>query len=395
MGVALSEGDYEVTVRIPDSGWNPDTRMVTITPGKNDLSVTLLPILTQGPPGPQGPPADISQTYSQDVDCEGVGSVNDALAEAAGWPGPVHITVKGVCTEAVRIDRDRVTLQGASVGAGLSAPSPNSIPLEIGGARDTRLRNLTITGGINGLVIEGRSQVDAEGLAVTGNSSAGVTVSESNVELRNSHLIGNPGLGVDVRRGGYLRLQNSQVSDNGGFGVLATASHIVIEDTVVDGNGSQGVSGFSGATFEILGSALTNNHHTGLSLLMSSADVELSTISGNALSGVDLSGSSLSLGDFTVIEYNLDGSGVDMKLGSRLLLIGATIYRNGGDGISVGDVSVVDAGYWGEENHVTYNEAYGIACAGPPAVAQIARGALIHYEGNVKGDTNCPEYPEN
>ncbi|HEV8484934.1 MAG TPA: PEGA domain-containing protein [Blastocatellia bacterium] len=54
MNVSLSEGDHSVTVALPGSGWNPDTRVVTIVSGNNDLSVTLLPTPTPGPPGPQG-----------------------------------------------------------------------------------------------------------------------------------------------------------------------------------------------------------------------------------------------------------------------------------------------------------------------------------------------------
>jgi len=55
MRVSLPEGDHSVTVQIPGSGWNPDTRTVTIVAGaSNDLSVTLLPALTTGPMGPAG-----------------------------------------------------------------------------------------------------------------------------------------------------------------------------------------------------------------------------------------------------------------------------------------------------------------------------------------------------
>src|SRR5262249_30547781 len=50
MSVALTNGDHVVTVQIPGSGWQPDTRTVTIVDGNNSLSVTLLPTLTQGPP---------------------------------------------------------------------------------------------------------------------------------------------------------------------------------------------------------------------------------------------------------------------------------------------------------------------------------------------------------
>lgn len=58
MSVSVSEGDHRVTVQIPNSGWNSDTRTVTIVSGNNDLSVTLLPMLTTGPMGPPGPKGD-------------------------------------------------------------------------------------------------------------------------------------------------------------------------------------------------------------------------------------------------------------------------------------------------------------------------------------------------
>jgi hypothetical protein len=62
MNIALPDGDHTVTVTIPNSGWNPDTRVVTIASGNNDLSVTLLPILTTGPHGPKGDKGDRGDT---------------------------------------------------------------------------------------------------------------------------------------------------------------------------------------------------------------------------------------------------------------------------------------------------------------------------------------------
>ncbi|MFA5897518.1 MAG: PEGA domain-containing protein [Hyphomicrobium sp.] len=57
MNTRLSVGDHTVTIAVPDSGWSPNTRTVTIRRGDNELVVTLLPVVTsgaQGPPGPQG-----------------------------------------------------------------------------------------------------------------------------------------------------------------------------------------------------------------------------------------------------------------------------------------------------------------------------------------------------
>src|SRR4051794_3421260 len=62
MSTTLAVGDHAVVVSIPNSGWNADTRTVTIVSGNNDLSVTLLPILTVGPQGPQGLKGDKGDT---------------------------------------------------------------------------------------------------------------------------------------------------------------------------------------------------------------------------------------------------------------------------------------------------------------------------------------------
>lgn len=55
MSESLSVGEHTVVVSVPNSGWNPDTRIVTVVSGNNDLSVTLLPAVTVGPQGPAGP----------------------------------------------------------------------------------------------------------------------------------------------------------------------------------------------------------------------------------------------------------------------------------------------------------------------------------------------------
>ena len=62
MSVSLPVGDHTVVVSIPNSGWSVDSRTVTIVSGNNDLSVTLLPAVTNGAPGPQGPKGDKGDT---------------------------------------------------------------------------------------------------------------------------------------------------------------------------------------------------------------------------------------------------------------------------------------------------------------------------------------------
>ena len=85
MSISVLEGStVKVKVEIPGSGWMASESLVPINAGNNDLSVTLLPVLTQGPKGdtgtngatgpqgpagPQGPqgPAGASGTVNQEV----------------------------------------------------------------------------------------------------------------------------------------------------------------------------------------------------------------------------------------------------------------------------------------------------------------------------------------
>ena len=55
MSTEVSVGWHKVKVSIPNPGWNADLRDVQVAAGDNDLSVTLLPIVSVGPMGPPGP----------------------------------------------------------------------------------------------------------------------------------------------------------------------------------------------------------------------------------------------------------------------------------------------------------------------------------------------------
>ena len=55
MTAELQPGPHQVRVFARGSGWNADAQTVQLVPGDNELDVTLIPTVTVGPPGPQGP----------------------------------------------------------------------------------------------------------------------------------------------------------------------------------------------------------------------------------------------------------------------------------------------------------------------------------------------------
>src|SRR5690348_11142579 len=54
--VGLRAGKHTVHVFVPEPGWKADDRTVDVTPGNNNMEVTLLPAVTAGTAGPPGPP---------------------------------------------------------------------------------------------------------------------------------------------------------------------------------------------------------------------------------------------------------------------------------------------------------------------------------------------------
>jgi hypothetical protein len=86
MITALPAGTHVVTVTSPDTGWNPETRTLTISGGLNYLNVTLLPTLTTGPQGPQGPAGPQGpQGLKGDTGSQGP----QGLPGATGATGPI------------------------------------------------------------------------------------------------------------------------------------------------------------------------------------------------------------------------------------------------------------------------------------------------------------------
>lgn len=84
----LPVGTHTVVVSVPNSGWRADSRTITIVAGNNDLNVTLLPILTVGPPGPKGDKGDKGErgeTGAQGI--QGMQGIQ-GLKGDTGDPGP-------------------------------------------------------------------------------------------------------------------------------------------------------------------------------------------------------------------------------------------------------------------------------------------------------------------
>lgn len=142
MSVSLSVGDHNVVVSIPNSGWNPDTRTVTIASGNNDLSVTLLPMLTVGPQGPvgpagpQGPKGDTGATGPQGFkgDTGDKGDIGPAGPQGIqGPPGATATQITNLEDQVTTVQSQVSVLQqqGTGFNGVQEFTNPQNIPLAI------------------------------------------------------------------------------------------------------------------------------------------------------------------------------------------------------------------------------------------------------------------------
>src|SRR5260370_26760128 len=95
MSISVAVGTHTVVVSIPNSGWNPDSRPFVVVAGNNDLSVTLLPILTTGPPGLKGDPGPIGATGPAGPAGPAGATGATGATGAAGPQGPPGINNQG------------------------------------------------------------------------------------------------------------------------------------------------------------------------------------------------------------------------------------------------------------------------------------------------------------
>jgi len=346
-----------------------------------------------GPAGPQGVPGEAGVAMELDVVC-GTDTVGNALAQGANQSGQLTIVIHGVCTEAVNITRDDVTLRGAAAGDGLTAPDSNSSVVAVNGGQRVTLRRLTLQGGNLGINVMLGASVLGEDLRVTGAAAKGVWVPEGTLRLSNSVIEDSLGTNVGVGPGGRLILWNVTVQNGGFHGIEVMGGSADLDHVLVTGNGGAGV-GMAQAHVQMRYTQITDNEG-GMWLHGGGVRIESSHIYGNRNNGIALTaGTAQTMG--VTIEDNAK-SGIFAMTGSRVIVDDWTTIRgNGEHGIWLRDTSVV-GGHNPANTRITLNTRYGIFCDPTPAVAQIqahfsGTGFILNGTnvfGNILGDISCP-----
>jgi hypothetical protein len=353
------------------------------------------------PPGPQ----------NVTVDCGAGQSINQAIQQADPNE-PLTINIQGTCTEAVRVGRDNVSLQAASPGSGIQAPSANDTVLMFGGARGASVQGLTLSGGSAGIGAYG-AMYQAQDVHITGAANGVQAGGDSVVSLTNvtiddcqfgigagsgasvgvvgGSIAGCRFVAIDAVNGGDVTLNGGvAVADSRLQGVVAGAGgSIQINDATVSNSGVFDVFAFGGNVTVNGGNTLvTGSRFAGVSASDggNAFVINGARVSGNGGGGVSAdNGGHLLVQDGSIIENNT-GPGINLTGASSLRMRGgAVVQTNTGDGIHLSDTSVAEID---GSNQITANNGHGIACDGPPSVA-VVRGNPGAVSGNASPQIVC------
>ncbi len=238
------------------------------------------------------------------------------------------LSIFGTCKGAVNITKDGLTLEGNKSAV---VTASNSDVITVNGAERVAINHLTLSGGVNGMVVENNAQAGLLGTTVTGNAADGVLVlGSSSVTLNGGvSVTGNAVFGIDVEASSALLLTGSNsVTGNGVFGIQVnngssislTNANLSLQNNTLGMQLGTNASGFLDQTSQINAS---NNFSDGITIVSGAHVVNFGgsiTSSGNAIHGVSI---------------NSKG-GMDMDAGSQLV-----VSSNGQDGVHMERNSVM------------------------------------------------------
>lgn len=156
----------------------------------------------------------------------GSGSINDALSQYTGATAPLILTINGNCDETVTIQRNNVTLRGAtnSDGLALSAaatPAIGALP----GLSGITIENMTLDLAGGGFAILSSNSSFTVNNVTFNNANIGVLVVNLGRVMINNSIIDGPGIGTGVLAGnlGSVQLGSTTVR-NSAIGVYANSN---------------------------------------------------------------------------------------------------------------------------------------------------------------------------
>lgn len=284
------------------------------------------------------PAAFAADPITLPVDCAKGQSITQILKFADFARRPVVLAIKGACNENVTIDRDDVTLQGAT-GATVNAPDGSLPAIRINGTRVV-VDKLTVNGGASGVIVAHVHDVMVTNSSIRSANQACVSLIGAHARILNNTIQNCAGDGVTLNQSSAL-LNNNQIMSNGGSGVALFQSSAQLNNNQIMSSGGSGIALSGNSAIQVIGNTITLNGSQGIGVTQSQASIATTTISGNgtnaalnegARSGVGSAWSNVTINNSQIIGNS--GRGI-VASGGSLGLFNSQVNANGIHGVSL------------------------------------------------------------
>jgi hypothetical protein len=209
------------------------------------------------------------------VDCASGGTINEALATHANGEGLLTIRVAGTCTEAVRVSRSNVLVQGQGESTVLQAPAGALFTfIADSNVSNVTLSDVTATGGTTAAVIAHHGAHLTVKNAVVRNAASGVIALDTGLVDVHTSSLRNNSQGAYAARNGVVSISNSTLESNVVGALAFKAGTIILTSTTPDyspgiagpivQNNTNGVVARSGGFIELADTTIQNNSANGV-----------------------------------------------------------------------------------------------------------------------------------
>jgi hypothetical protein len=274
-----------------------------------------------------------ANTISFTVDCSKGQTIGAALQRGDARK-PLLLMIRGTCNESVSIDRGDVTLRGQP-GGGATVSGPSSTIDTIVILDDTvNIEDLTVTGGFNGIRLQGPFYAGVKNVLVRNTASNGIIVRAGDIAIENSTVEYAGGSGLVLGRGASARIFNNSHFRYSHFnGIFAQSNSTVgMNGGTVSDNEGHGINVDYGSDGTVNNVEIFNNA-TGILVSTSRATVGGgSFIHHNREHGVLASAGAVLGVNGTKVQHN-GQIGVFGYLGATVVMGGNEITDNGGTGV--------------------------------------------------------------
>lgn len=200
-----------------------------------------------------------AQSLTVTVDCSRGQKIANALRQG-DFRKPLVVVVRGTCNENVSVTRDDVTLRGAP-GTEPTVNGPDARTDTIVISKDTvSIEDLTVTGGFNGIRLQGPFQAAVRRVLVRNTANNGILLRAGDMELVDTTVENAGASGLVLGRAASIRVVNSHFRYSHFMGIYAqNNSTLTINGGTVSDNEGHGISVDYGSDGTISNVEIFNN----------------------------------------------------------------------------------------------------------------------------------------